>query len=227
MDTDLIALTLAGFGLLLLALAIQRLRRGRFFAAGSSALFGILFLCVAGGFFIVALNLRTYSRLTYEQPVAELVFEAKGPQSFQVIVTQVPSGSMQILQVSGDEWQMDARVLKWRGWANLLGLDAQYRLERFGGRYRDIEQERTAPRSVYPLADNPGVDIWTLAANGSRWVPFVDAVYGSATYLPMANGARYQVTMSQTGLLARPLNEAAQKAVFGWPLPADRAAQRE
>ena len=216
MDTDAIAITLAGFGLILLILAVQRLRRARYLAAGSTALFGLLFLAVAGGFFIIALNLRTYSRLTYEQPVAELVFEARGPQDFQAILTQIPSGSLQILQVNGDEWQMDARILKWRGWANLLGLNAQYRLERFSGRYRDIEQERSAPRSVYALADNPGVDIWTLAANGSRWVPFVDAVYGSATYMPMANGARYQVTLSQSGLLARPINDAASQAVAGW-----------
>ncbi len=219
MDTDAIAITLAGFGLILLILAVQRLRRARYLAAGSTALFGLLFLAVAGGFFIVALNLRTYSRLTYEQPVAELVFEARGPQNFQAIVTQIPSGSLQILQVNGDEWQMDARILKWRSWANVLGLNAQYRLERFSGRYRDIEQERSAPRSVYPLADNPGVDIWTLAANGSRWVPFVDAVYGSATYLPMANGARFQVTLSQSGLLARPINDAASQAVAGWTTP--------
>lgn len=219
MDTDAIAITLAGFGLILLILAVQRLRRARYLAAGSTALFGLLFLAVAGGFFIIALNLRTYSRLTYEQPVAELVFEARGPQDFQAIVTQIPSGSLQILRVNGDEWQMDARILKWRGWANLLGLNAQYRLERFSGRYRDIEQERSAPRSVYALADNPGVDIWTLAANGSRWVPFVDAVYGSATYLPMANGARYQVTLTQSGLLARPINDAASQAVAGWKMP--------
>ena len=219
MDTDAIAITLAGFGLILLVLAVQRLRRARYVAAGSTALFGLLFLAIAGGFFVVALNLRTYSRLTYEQPVAELVFEARGPQNFQAIVTQIPSGSLQILQVNGDEWQLDARILKWRSWANLLGLNAQYRLERFSGRYRDIEQERTAPRSVYPLADNPGVDVWSLAAKGSKWVPFVDAVYGSATYLPMANGARYQVTLSQSGLLARPLNDAASQAVAGWNSP--------
>ena len=216
MDTDAVALALAGFGLALLALSFQRLRRARFFAAGSSALFGLLFLVVAGGFFLVALNLRTYTRLTYEQPVAELVFESRGPQDFQVMVTQIPSGSLQILQVYGDEWQMDARVLKWRGWANLLGMDAQYRLERFSGRYRDIDQERTAPRSVYPLADNPGLNIRALAVSESRWLPFFDAVYGSATYLPMAHGARYQVTLTQTGLIARPLNDAASTAVSGW-----------
>ena len=64
--------------------------------------------------------------------------------------------------LSGDEWQLDARVLKWKGWANLFGLDAQYRLERVSGRYRDIEQERTGERTVYALAENPGLDLWKV-----------------------------------------------------------------
>ena len=70
---------------------------------------------------------------------------------------------MQMFMLAGDEWQLDARVLKWKGWANLLGLDAQYRLERVSGRYRDIEQERNDERTVYALSENPGVDLWTLS----------------------------------------------------------------
>jgi hypothetical protein len=114
--------------------------------------------------------------------------------------------------LAGDEWQLDARVLKWKGWANLLGLDAQYRLERVSGRYRDIEQERTGERTVYGLSENPGVDLWVLSTQYPKWLPFVDAVYGSATYLPMADGARYEVKMTQSGLMARPVNEAANAA---------------
>ena len=109
---------------------------------------------------------------------------------------------MQMFMLAGDEWQLDARVLKWKGWANLLGLDAQYRLERVSGRYRDIEQERKDERTVYALSENPGVDLWTLSIEYPRWLPFVDAVYGSATYLPMADGARYEVSITQSGWLA-------------------------
>jgi len=36
--------------------------------------------------------------------------------------------------VRGDERQIDARVLKWRGVATLLGLDCHCRLERPSGR---------------------------------------------------------------------------------------------
>lgn len=212
MNSDAIAIVIAVFGGLLLILACQRLLRARFLAAGGSALMGFLLLACAALFFVVSLNLHTYSRLTYEQPVAELVFEGRGPQSYRATLTRMPGGEMQIFVLAGDEWQLDARVLKWKGWANLLGLDAQYRLERVGGRYRDIEQERHAERTVYALSENPGVDLWDLSTKYPRWLPFVDAVYGSATYMPMAPGARYQVSLTQSGLIARPLNSQAELA---------------
>ena len=49
--------------------------------------------------------------------------------------------------------------------------------------------------------------MWALAQAQPRWLPFVDAIYGSATYLPMADGARYEVTLGQSGLIARPKGE--------------------
>jgi len=216
MNSDAIALLIAIFGALLLILACQRLVRARFLAATGSALMGLLLLAGAGLFFIVSLNLHTYARLTYERPVAEIVFESRSPQHYSATLTEVPNGEMQIFMLAGDEWQLDARVLKWRGWANLLGLDTQYRLERVSGRYRNLEQERHDERTVYGLSENPGIDVWQLTTEYPRWLPFVDAVYGSATYLPMADGARYQVSITQSGLIARPLNPAAQTIMNGW-----------
>jgi hypothetical protein len=165
---------------------------------------------------LVALNLRTYSRLTYEQPVLSVEFQALAPQRFAATVTRTGSPASQRFELAGDEWMVDARVLKWHGFANVLGLDARYRLERISGRYRDLDRERTAPRSVYSLHEEPFFDFWAFAQAHSAWIPFVDGFYGSATYLPMANGARYQVTLSQTGLLARPDNDAAREVSQGW-----------
>ena len=216
MNSDAVALVVAIFGTLLLALSCQRLARARFLAAGGSALTGLILLAIAALTFVVSLNLHTYARLTHEEPVAEIVFEARAPQRYRATLTGVPSGDMQIFMLAGDEWQLDARVLKWQGWANLLGLDAQYRLERVSGRYRDIEQERRDERTVYSLSENPGVDLWELSTRYPHWLPFVDAVYGSATYLPMADGARYQISITQSGLIARPINAAAETVAKGW-----------
>lgn len=165
---------------------------------------------------LVALNLRTYSRLTYEQPVLSVEFQSLAKQRFAATVTRTGGKASQRFELAGDEWMVDARVLKWHGFANVLGLDAYYRLERISGRYSDIEQERTAPRSVYSLHDEPLFDLWAFAQAHRGWIPFVDGFYGSATFLPMASGARYQVTLSQTGLLARPDNDAAREVSQSW-----------
>lgn len=216
MISDAVILVIAIFGLLLLALACQRLFRARFVAAGSSGAMGALLLGVAALLFVISLNLHTYARLTHERPIAEIVFEQRGPQTFNATLSQVPSGEIQMFVLQGDEWQLDARVLKWKGWANLFGLDAQYRLERVSGRYRDIEQERNGERTVYPLAENPGLDLWKISLEHPSRLPFVDAVYGNATYMPMTDGARYEVSITQTGLVTRPVNAAAQQAAGNW-----------
>jgi hypothetical protein len=100
--------------------------------------------------------------------------------------------------------------------ANILGFDTAYRLERIAGRYSDIDRERASPRTVYALHAPEGVDAWALLRSHHEYVPWADALYGSATYVPMADGAAYEVNVSQNGLIARPLNLAARQAVGAW-----------
>jgi len=50
-----------------------------------------------------------------------------------------------------------------------------------------------------------------MAKRYGRWLSFVDVVYGSAAYLPMVNGARREISVTQSGLIARPLNWGAEK----------------
>jgi hypothetical protein len=168
---------------------------------------------------VVALNLRTYARLTYEQPVLFVEFQATAPQRFTATVTRAQTNTSQTFELAGDEWQVDARVLKWRGFANVLGLDSYYRLERVSGRYRDIDQERSAPHSVYSLYQAPFFDLYGFAQAHPHWIPFVDGFYGSAIYQPMAPGARYEVRLTQSGLISKPDNEAANTAARGWAFP--------
>jgi len=210
------AAVLAAVGAALLLLALARLRRRRIFAAGGHGLGGACALAVGGLLGAVALNLHTYQRLTHERDVAEIAFRALEPQRYQAEVHLTGEDRVRRYVLLGDEWQIDARLLKWHGVANLLGLDARYRIDRLGGRYADVGEERSAPRSVYALGEGAGLDLWALARRWERWLPIVDARYGSAAFLPMSDGARFRVTVSQSGLVARPLNEAGRTAIEGW-----------
>jgi hypothetical protein len=204
----------AFLGIILFIMGIQRIWRRRIVAGSLEGLMGLLFLAVATLMVMISVNLYTYDRLTHESKVAEISFQEIGPQHFATILKL--KNKAEILDLRGDEWQIDARVLKWRGMAVLFGFDTLCRLDRLGGRYREIHQERTAPRTVYSLSEGKGLDLWLMAKKYKRWIPWVDALYGSATYMPMVDGASYTVFVSLTGLLARPNNDIALKAVTEW-----------
>jgi hypothetical protein len=202
-------------GLLCFVAAIRRLRRRRLMGGALGGATALVLFLLAAATGLIAVNLRTYQRLTYEQPAGELQLTRTGEREFNAMLTY-PTGEHAGFILNGDDWQIDARVLKWHGFAELLGFNAAYRLERISGRYGGIEDEQRQPRSVYSLNPPEHLDLWSLAHRYRSWVPWVDALYGSATYLPMADGALYQINVSQSGLIARPLNQAAREAVGNW-----------
>lgn len=195
--------------------SIRRMRRLKLVRGTLFLLMGGIIVLLAAAFGLVAANFFTYARLTHEQDAARVTTRQLGPHHFAVTV-QTPAAPARHFELRGDEWQMDARVLKWRAMGTLLGLDTVYRLERLSGRYGDVAQERTAPRTVHALAPEAGVDFWALIRRHPRYVPLADAQYGSAAFVPMAEGAEYSVTVSASGLVVRPANEAARKALGGW-----------
>jgi hypothetical protein len=212
--TALIAVC-ALFGLLFFIAAIRRLRRRRVLGGMAHGAAALIFVLAAVCAVLVGTNLRTYQRLAYEQPAGELQLTKDGDRQFDGVLTY-PDGQHASFPLRGDEWQVDARVLKWHAFANLVGFDAAYRLERISGRYSRLEDERTLPRTVYDLHAPGRVDPWELVHRYRSWVPWLDALYGSATFLPMADGALYEIKVSQSGLVARPLNQAARDAVGSW-----------
>jgi hypothetical protein len=202
-------------GVLFFVAAIRRLRRRRLLGGvlhGAAALVLILLSACA---VLIATNLRTYQRLSFEQPAGELQLTRTAEREFNAVLTY-PNGERANFALRGDEWQADARLLKWHAFANMIGFDTAYRLERIGGRYSHIEDERSQARTVYSLNAPQRIDPWELLHRYRSWLPWVDALYGSATFLPMADGALYEIKVSQSGLLARPLNQAARDAVGSW-----------
>jgi hypothetical protein len=159
-------------GVLLLIGGVRRLWRRAPLTGSLQGLTGLLLLALAVLMIAIAMNLYTYQILVQEQPVAEVRFEALAPQYFRVYLLP-EAGSPQVLELRGDQWQIDARVLKWQGLANLLGMKTAYRLERLSGRYSDIQQERKAQPIVCRTtrASTCGRGCKRLSANCRGWMP--------------------------------------------------------
>lgn len=157
---------------------------------------------------LVVLQLQTYSRLTYEEPVAELAIERVAAQKYLVRLFAEQQPPQQI-ELHGDQWQLDARILKWQSWVNALGMHTLYRLERLTSRYQRPQPEQQ--HSLVALNNDGDTSFAQLT-----WLPIVDSTYGNSTYMPLGHGARYQITITTSGLVARPINERATQLVKQW-----------
>jgi hypothetical protein len=195
--------------------ALGRLRRLRVMSGTIYLLLGAFVVLVGVAAGLVAASLHGYRRLTHEQLAANVSVRQLGERHF-ALTLEAPAAPPRHFELRGDEWQIDARVLKWRGMGTLAGFDTVYRLERLSGRYADLPREKNEPRTVYALAQEEGFDVWPAIRRYHDWLPFADALYGSAAFVPLAENAGYQVTVSNSGLVVRPTNDAARKAIGNW-----------
>lgn len=173
---------------------------------------------IAGALFIltVAADIYSYKHLLTERSIATVSFVKTGEQEYLAKFAD-EDGLSQSFTVLGDQWQIDARMLKWKGPVAGFGVEPAYRLDRLSGRYLTLQDEREKAQSVHALVESDfGVDVWSWVKSSGRLGAFADAEYGSATFLPMEDGAVYDVRLSQEGLAARPLNNQAKRALGEW-----------
>jgi hypothetical protein len=195
--------------------ALGRLRRLRLMTGTAFLLVGAFVVLAGVTAGLVAASLHSYRRLTHEQLAANVSVRQLGDRHFAVSVA-TPGAPPRHFDLRGDEWQVDARVLKWSAMGTIAGFDTVYRLERLSGRYADVPSEKTAARTVYALAPQEDFDVWPAIRRFQPWLPFADALYGSAAYVPLAENATYAVSVSTSGLVVRPANDAARKALGNW-----------
>jgi hypothetical protein len=195
------ALLLASASALLGAAGVRAVRARPVLAAGAGLvallLLGVAALCAA-----LAVSVHGYRALTREEIAAVIELEPLGRQRFVASLT-LPDGRSGRFELAGDELYVDARVLKWSPWANLLGLHTSYALDRIAGRYADLEAERREPRTVHSLVSGAPLDAFALRRKHELLAPLVDASYGSATFTSADHPASLEVRVSTTGLLVR------------------------
>lgn len=201
--------------LFFLVRAVRCARHGRLLRAGGSCLSCVVSAAVAAAAIVLTFAYYSYDRLTAEQVVSSIEFRADGPDRYQARL-MTPGRTDRLYELRGDEWQIDARLINWKPPVTILGLDPIYRLERLSGRYAAIDRERREIRTVHSLGDEQPVDLWQLARRFPVFMPGVDAYYGTATYVPMADGARFDISLSRDALIARPVNARAEQALGRW-----------
>ena len=80
-----------------------------------------------------------------------------------------------------------------------------------------IEQQQSARFARVALAESPyGIDLWRWLRLGQRDLFLFEPQAARVTYLPIADGAVFSVSLGPTGLMAQPMNQVAQQALKDW-----------
>jgi hypothetical protein len=166
---------------------------------------------VVAGLFLLALGtlagtisvgMMGYRALTREDVAAHIAVKPTGKQRFMATF-RFPDGRESTYELAGDEIYVDAHILKWHPYANLIGLHTAYEIDRVAGRYHGIKDEQEAKRTVHALARDKPVDLYALGRRYTFLAPVLDAEYGSATFVPVTRSAELELRVSTTGLLIR------------------------
>jgi hypothetical protein len=195
-------LAVAGIACVVAGARALWLRRSLGFAAWS--LSGALLLALGALAGALALGIQGYRALTHEAVAARIEIRPLGPQRFEAIV-HAADGSSVTHELAGDEIYIDAHILKWKPLGNLIGLHTLWSLDRVAGRYRAIEDERSAPRTVYTLAPERRLDLFDLRRRHAALSPLYDVEHGSASFLPVTGPVTLELRVTTSGLLLRAL----------------------
>lgn len=185
--------------------AVVAARRRRWLGASVGGLVALLALALAALSGAISVGIRGYRALTHEELAATVRVVPTGPRAFTARF-RFPDGRRATYDLAGDQIYVDARILKWKYAANLIGMHTAYELGRVGGRYRALEDERNGKRTIYSLGRERAVDLFELRRRLPFLSPLVDARYGSATFVPADQPATWEIRVSTTGLLARPVS---------------------
>jgi hypothetical protein len=214
-----VPLVAAGLGLFVLLRGFGHLFGGRPGKGASHLAVGSPLALLGLGVALVALNTQSFARLSHENDVANVGVKALDPAKnlYRITIVRLDGPNQTITcNLQGDEWAIDARVQKWKPWANVLGLDTTYTLDQANNKYFSAERGNGRPITACDLlGPAPAVNqyvpnSWLMWLVGQSYTE--QRRFGSAAYMPLADGATYHVTMTQSGLNAEPSNDIAKGA---------------
>lgn len=170
--------------------------------SGYRMLAGLFLLTLGALAGTISVGMLGYRALTREEVAARIAVKPAGPQRF-LATFKFADGREATYDLAGDEIYVDAHILKWSPYANMIGLHTAYEIDRVAGRYHKIKDEREAMRTVHALGRDKTIDLYALRRRYSILSPLFDAEYGSATFVPVTRPAELELRVSITGLLMR------------------------
>jgi hypothetical protein len=205
-----VAWVLALFGLLAMLLALSRFVAGQRLAGWGHAALCATLLAMGVTTALVAADLGSYQPLAGGRPVADVYFEQIATRRYRVTLTRLPGGRMQVFELAGDAWRVDARTIDFGGWAQAMGGRPGYRLDRLVAVEHVAGPGEWAPTGGFALDARDGLDLWEWSRRTGGGHRLLTAGHARSDELPMTGQSRFQLWIVGERIDVRPEKAVAE-----------------
>lgn len=166
-----------------------------------------LLTCVALGcvFGMLLFLFTCFQAFSKETRVAEVRTERLSADEFELIympADKTPADALRV-RLQGDQWSIAGGVIKWHPWLSVFGFENYHKPMRLSGQFSDLYKQRSHLPSVYAL-EEPWADwLWQVFYWSDHYLPFVEAVYGSAAYAYAEPGTTQEIYVTPSGYLIK------------------------
>jgi len=202
---------------LALACGIRVFQRGSVLVRLRRALAAIMCAALGTGCAALLVLVQAFGSFTSETLVAAVTTQRTSPDAF--VLTYHPAEwpvevEGRTVSLEGDQWMISGGIVKWHPWLTALGLPSYHKPLRLSGQFSRAEQHRSRPPSVEVL--EPGVDrVWEWFYRADPYLPFVEAVYGSAAFVYVEPGVTQEVYVTPSGYLIKRAGKVIPSSLTG------------
>lgn len=159
--------------------------------------FAIMAVCLAA-----KLSLAPYSPMPAGKPIANIQFEVQDPDAFVYVATITRQGGIpRRYEISGDQWAMDVRTIRWSKDMNELDFRNLFQVTGLHSSYSVPRNSRQAPPKDHTFMKHNIFDVKQLYKMFKQHLPFVDIKDTSTIKAAFIDGGRYDIYFDENGLL--------------------------
>ncbi len=196
-------------GILMLVGGVARVFKAQLGGGIMRVLFGGLTLAGAMIIGLVGLNLQTYAQLSKEWAVGTVTIK-KGAGEFDWVasIDLMDDGKLRgqpvDYQVTGEEVFVGGPIITFKPWANVVGMDAVFRVETVRGGYFNANCTNTYNPRVETI-DNPDSDsLLESIASAWKFAAAREVAHNTLSGQPLGDGAVYDIVATQDAVMLKP-----------------------
>lgn len=165
-------------------------------------LLSIIFFAIMGICLATKLSLSPYTPMPTGKPIAHIEFEVQDTDAFIYVATITRHGGIpRRYEISGDQWLMDVRTVRWSKDMNGLGFRNLFQVTGLHSSYSLPRTKRQAEPKNHQFMRHHIFDVKKIYKMLKLHLPFVEIKDTSTITGPFLDGGRYDIYFDDNGLL--------------------------